>query len=163
MEGNTYHLYVHFGGEDGEKSAVAGNQSSEKKEVSYADKSARSAQRAIKHLVSYASVAATADKLIGYEISQVELKTGAREYEQKLQFGYGIGKKVAGTGVAIGLGIASGNLPAVAIGLVASGINKLISIGQNYNTLKTKENLENVSIDMANVRAGTAGRRGANQ
>lgn len=114
-------------------------------------------------LVSYSSIAATADKLIGYEVSQVELRTGAREYEQKLQFGYSMAKKGVGIGAAVVGGIATGNLPAVAIGLVAAGINSVIKISQNANTLRTQESLENISIGMANVRAGTAGRRSPNQ
>lgn len=164
MAENTYHLYIHAEDFAGSKSAVAGqNGGSGISSEPQGDKSAQGTSKALMGLVSYSSIAATADKLIGYEVSQVELRTGAREYEQKLQFGYSMAKKGIGIGAAVVGGIATGNFPAVAIGLVAAGINSVIKISQNYNTLRTQESLENISIGMANVRAGTAGRRSPNQ
>lgn len=164
MAENTYHLYIHAEDFTGSKSAVAGqNGGAGTSSKPQGNKGAEGASKALMGLVSYSSIAATADKLIGYEVSQVELRTGAREYEQKLQFGYSMAKKGVGIGAAVVGGIATGNLPAVAIGLVAAGINSVIKISQNANTLRTQESLENISIGMANVRAGTAGRRSPNQ
>lgn len=164
MAENTYHLYIHAEDLADTKSAVAGqNGSSGTSSKPQGNKGAEGASKALTGLVSYSSVAATAEKLISYEISQVELRTGAREYEQKLQFGYSMAKKGIGIGAAVVGGLATGNLPAVAIGLVAAGINSLIKISQNYNTLRTQESLEDISIGMANIRAGTAGRRSPNQ
>lgn len=164
MAESTYHLYIHAEDFAGSKSAVAGqNGGAGTSSKPQGNKGAEGASKALMGLVSYSSIAATADKLIGYEVSQVELRTGAREYEQKLQFGYSMAKKGVGIGAAVVGGIATGNLPAVAIGLVAAGINSVIKISQNANTLRTQESLENISIGMANVRAGTAGRRSPNQ
>lgn len=165
MEKNSYHLYVHLDGtEENAQSAVAGSTAKDSKQpLSYGEKSARSLQKGMTNLVSFASVAATADKLIGYEINSVELRTGAREYEQRLQFGYSVAQRGVTALAAVGIGAATGNLPAVVIGLVAAGVNTAISLSQRKNTLQMQENLENVSIGMANVRAGTAGRRGANR
>ena len=44
-------------------------------------------EKAMKQIVSYASIKHTADKIVGYQIGTVELRTGAREYEHKLQVG----------------------------------------------------------------------------
>lgn len=161
MESNNhkYLLVVRLKGFEDDNSVVAGSKSSGSKSLSYGEKSAKSLQKAARGLVSYATIAATADKLISYELSQVELRTGAREYEQKLQFGYSVAKKSVGMLHSIGVGAMVGGLPGAVIGLVSSGVNMAIDFMQKQNTIKTKENLEDVSIGMANIRAGTAGRR----
>lgn len=156
---HTHLLIVRLEGFEEDTGVVAGSKTSGSKSLSYGEKSAKSFQKAAMGLVSYATLAATADKLISYELSQVELRTGAREYEQKLQFGYSVAKKSVGALTSIGLGAAVGGLPGAVVGLVASGVNMAIDFMQKQNTIKTKENLEDVSIGMANIRAGTAGRR----
>lgn len=158
-----YHIYIHLGELTGE-SSVAGEQGGgatmERETSSKSDKTARSAYSAVKGMVSYASVRSVADKLISYQIGQVELKTGASEYEQRLSSSYNIGKQVLDAGVSLGVGIATGTWPLVVIGMVTQGINKLIEIGQTYQRLAREEALEGVSIRMQTVRAGATGRRG---
>lgn len=58
-------------------------------------------------------------------------------------------------------GPAGAGIAAAGVGL--SYLMKFIGWQQNSVRLDLEQNLENVSIGMANIRAGTAGRRSPNQ
>lgn len=162
---NEYHLYVHADNIGKKKKVVAGtkneNKTSEAK--SYYDKTADSAAKAIKGMVSYASIKSFADNIVSYEISQVNLRTGAAEYEQKLEFAHSAINRGINSLVTIGIGFATGNAPLAIFGVATSLFNTIIGYAQKENTLRTQENLENISIGMASIRAGVSGRRGMHQ
>lgn len=145
----------------GSKSPVSGSKKTD--EEKYQEKWNNSLEKGLKGLVSYSAVSSTADNLITYEINQVELRTGAREMEQRMQTVYNFGKKALNTTVALGIGLATGNFPLVAIGAVTSVFNSAISIAQKQRTIDTQQTVENVSINMQNERAGVQGRRGTRQ
>lgn len=147
--------------EGGSKSPVSGSKKTD--EEKYQEKWNNSLEKGLKGLVSYSAVSSTADNLITYEINQVELRTGAREMEQRMQTVYNFGKKALNTTVALGIGLATGNFPLVAIGAVTSVFNSAISIAQKQRTIDTQQTVENVSINMQNERAGVQGRRGTTQ
>ena len=147
--------------EGGSKSPVSGSKKTD--EEKYQEKWNNSLEKGLKGLVSYSAVSSTADNLITYEINQVELRTGAREMEQRMQTVYNFGKKALNTTVALGIGLATGNFPLVAIGAVTSVFNSAISIAQKQRTIDTQQTVENVSINMQNERAGVQGRRGTRQ
>lgn len=147
--------------EGGSKSPVAGSKKTD--EEKYQEKWNNSLEKGLKGLVSYSAISSTADNLITYEINQVELRTGAREMEQRMQTVYNFGKKALNTTVALGIGLATGNFPLVAIGAVTSVFNSAISIAQKQRTIDTQQTVENVSINMQNERAGGQGRRGTRQ
>lgn len=147
--------------EGGSKSPVSGSKKTD--EEKYREKWNNSLEKGLKGLVSYSAVSSTADNLITYEINQVELRTGAREMEQRMQTVYNFGKKALNTTVALGIGLATGNFPLVAIGAVTSVFNSAISIAQKQRTIDTQQTVENVSINMQNERAGVQGRRGTRQ
>lgn len=120
----------------------------------------------VKGLVSFSAIKSTADTIINYEISTVSLQTGATEYEQRLSTGYSVlSQTVGAVGSLVGAAVVGGPAGAAvaAIGLAVSGVHKVIGIMQKERTLQLQQNLENVSIGMANIRAGTAGRRSTNQ
>lgn len=123
----------------------------------------KNAGKAVLGMVSYATASSFADRLITNELSVVELSTGAREYEQRLQFGYSVGKTAVNAAVALGVGIGTGTWPIVLAGLAVAGVGKLMEINQNTRRLNMSENLEDISIGFANTRAGVSGRRGQNQ
>lgn len=129
-------------------------------EKSYWAKSADSAKSAAQKLVSIGTAASIADNLISYEVNSVSLRTGATEYEQKLQFGYSTLKSTA---VPLVVGAATGGLPGAAIGLVMGLAMQGIQWAQNARTMIFNQNLENVSIGMATVRAGVTGSRSDKQ
>lgn len=134
-----------------------GESSSEK---SWAAKNVESAQNAIKKIVSVSTAYAVADKLISYDLSTVSLRTGAKEYEQKLQFGYSMLKQTA---VPLVMGAMAGGLAGAVIGVAFSFGMQAISWAQNAQTIDYNRQLENISIDMARTRAGVSGSRSAKQ
>lgn len=127
------------------------------------EQSASSVLQAAKKVVAVTGLASTADKIISYNISQVSLTTGASEYQQRQEAVYSAIKQAGGAALAVAMGAATGNLPLVLIGLTVAGTQKLISIAQKEQTLRTQQTIENISIGMATIRAGTSGRRGTNQ
>lgn len=118
-----------------------------------------SAKSALKKVVSYAAVKHVVDQTIGYAISNVELQTGAREYEQTLQWGYQVASETIGTGIMVAGAFMAGHPLLALAGLAVSGISKGYEIYKNYNRLQIQENREDISIQMAIVRAGSLGRR----
>lgn len=153
---NNFHLYIHLD-ELGEESAMAGDDSSSRKKES--GKNAKNAKAVAKALVIYSNVKSTADKIASGLLSQVELTTGAAEYEQRLQAGYNIGKQIFGAVESIGIGALVGGIPGAIMGLFMSGVSMTINYGFRATKLQKEESLENASITMMNLRAGTAGRR----
>ena len=123
----------------------------------------KNAGKAVVGMVSYATAASFADQLITNELSVVELSTGAREYEQRLQYGYSIGKTAVNAAVSLGVGIATGTWPVVLAGLAIAGVGKAISLGQEYRKLEMRENIEDIGIGFAQTRAGVSGRRSREQ
>lgn len=165
----NYHLYIHSPVVSTQKSPVAkgangtGNGTGSTEGEAGGGLGLSRTERALKGMVTYAAVSSFADRLISNELSTVELRTGAREYEQQLQFGYGLAKKGVNAAVTLGIGIATGTWPVIMVGAVLAGATKMAEIGQNMRVLEMQENLEGISIQMANTRAGTSGRRGQNQ
>lgn len=165
-ESNEYHIYVHIDGGKETKSAVAGAGTGSTGTDNVSETSDDSVMDAVtnklKKMVSFAAVKSTADKIVNYNISQVSLRTGASEYEQRLSFTYNTASQVVGAGAALATGGPAG-LAVAAIGLAVSGIHKIMAITQKEDTLRMQESLENVSMGMARVRAGTSGRRSKDQ
>ena len=121
------------------------------------------AMNAAKRIVSFATMAATADRLVSTVISEVDLRTGANEYEQRLNAVYTAGKKIIGAGAALAIGVATGTLPVVALGMVMSSVNRALSISQKATQINMLHSLEDIAINMQSIRAGTSGRRNRNQ
>lgn len=120
------------------------------------------AEKAIKRLVAPATAKHFASKIAGNMISTVELRTGAREYEQQLQFGL----RLANIGANMLLGITTGN-PLIAVaGFVLTAANTAIDVAQRYREIEIKKNREDISLGLARLRAGyvnpvaSVGRRG---
>lgn len=162
---NPYFIKILLPDEEGEKSAVAGSTNSNANSAS-PDPTFNRVMNASKKLISFSAAASTADKLISYRISTVNLRTGAAEYEQRLETIHSIGKDIVGAGAALVTGAKLGGRAGFAvalIGVAASGINKLINLAQKEQTLMIEQSLENVTQGMMNIRAGAGARRGAEQ
>ena len=166
-DSREYHIIVHFDGAEDKKSAVAGTGTgSTGTDTASGSGGSDKLVNAAKQMVSFAAVKSTADQLINYEISQVALETGATEYEQRLSYSYNVASQVVGAGASLVIGAATGGpvgFALAAVGIVTSGVQKLIGIAQKQRQLNTEQSLENISIGMATVRAGVTGRRSANQ
>lgn len=161
---NEYVIRIELGnlpdGSNGPVSNPSVGSSKDGGEKSYWAKSADSAKAAAQKIVSVGTAASIADKLISYEVNSVSLRTGATEYEQKLQFGYSTLKSTA---VPLVVGAATGGLPGAAIGLVFSFAMQGLQWAQNQRVINMNRNLENISIGMANIRAGVTGSRSTKQ
>lgn len=156
----TYKIIVPLPGD--KKSAMASSGSSSAKKTQD-DKTAQGAINAVKGIVSYSSIRAHADQIVGYNISQVNLRTGAAEYQQKLQFEYSalqsglnlIDESIKGYFVGGAIGSV--------IGIGASLTNTFVGWIQRAGTLSTEQNLESISLNFASIRAGVSGRRSSSQ
>lgn len=159
---NEYVIRIPLPKEEGGNSPVSkpSASSSSAQDKTYMAKSAESAKNAVKSIVTYGTAAAVADKLVSYEISTVSLRTGATEYEQKLQFGYSMAKQ---TLLPLAVGAATGGLPGAIIGGLWSFTMQGISWAQNAQTIDYNKTLENISIGFANTRAGVTGSRSNKQ
>lgn len=163
MADNEYKIVIQLPDEDTSGNVVSGGGGGKRSTQTAEEKQAAGAANAVKGLVSFSAVRAFANNLISYEISQVELRTGAREYEQKLRFGYEVTNKVMNIGMATVAGAMTGGVIGAAVGFIGSTFYTALGYMQNANTLRTQQNLEDVSIGMANLRAGVSGRRSPNQ
>ncbi len=169
---NPLFIKIEFPSADNKKSAVAGGKtgSTGKNQSSSDESSGNGATDKIvdklKSLVSFSAVKSTADKIATNRISTVSLRTGATEYEQRLSMSYGIASSVVGAGGSIvlaGLAAGPGGAAVAAISVAVSGVQKIMDIVQKDRVLNMQQGLENISIGMNIVRAGTLGRRSQNQ
>ena len=162
MADNEYRIVLELPAEDDSGGVVSGGGAKRPTQTAE-EKQAAGAERAVKGLVSFSAVRAFANNLISYEISQVELRTGAREYEQQLRFVYNTTNQLLNIGMATAAGAVAGGPVGAIAAFIGSTMYTAIGYMQNANTLRTKQNLEDISIGMANLRAGVSGRRGQNQ
>lgn len=143
-----------------DESAMAGSSTKKSNSPSESQQNANSVADAAQKVVTYAAVMHTAEKLVSYEISQVNLKTGASEYQQRLESSYSALKQFAMPIVGAAV---TGNIPFAFVASIWAGVNGLISIAQKTDELNTRRDLENMSIGMQIVRAGTNNSRSGNQ
>lgn len=141
------------------KSPVAGQLKSEKQTDNKNTSSKPNDHNYSLATVSFNAIKNTAHNIVNVQTGSVNLRTGASEYEQRVQrvtdtVFDGIG--AAGTLV---IGAATGNLPLAAISVVTTLFDKLFGAIQRQHEIDLKRSAENVSIRMANVRAGAGGRR----
>lgn len=155
---DEYKIVISISGGEGSE-IVSGEDAQLKEDI----KTIEGAKKAVKSMVSYAAARTFADNLISYEISQVSLRTGAQEFEQKLQFGYSMTNKVVNIATATLAGAKLGGAIGAGVGFIGSIMYTMFGYSQNENIIRTKQTLEDISIGMASLRAGVSGRRGANQ
>lgn len=145
-------------------STDAGSASSSSSSGSSSD-GALTAQMAVgaaKKIVAATGFKQIADSVISYDISKISLRTGATEYQQKVQFAYNEGMNAASSIGAIGMGALIGGPAGAAVAAAGVGISyimKIIGWAQNANTIQIQENQEDISIQMQMIRAGSMGRR----
>ena len=97
--------------------------------------------------------------MINTEIGRIELRTGAAEYQQRIQTAVNIGMSAISSAGSVLVGAATGNLPLVLIGLATKGIQTAISVYQKQVQLNLQKADENISIGLVSRRASTGARR----
>lgn len=124
--------------------------------------SAQSVVSGAKKVLAFTGIKQIADSAISYGISTISMRTGASEYQQRVQFAYNEGMQALSSVSAIGMGAVIGGPAGAAVAAVGVGISylmKMIGWAQNENTLQIEENQEDISIRMQTIRAGALGRR----
>jgi hypothetical protein len=135
-----------------QKSPVAN--SSEKSEPKYTEGQLK-AQGLIKALVAYDKYAAPfVENIVQRNVGTIELRTGAEELQQKVEFGLSIAKTAGGIITSALTGYAIGNLPGALIGTLISGVTTVMNYANRANTLRLEQNLEDIALRGMNVRAG---------
>lgn len=105
-------------------------------------------------MASYGIAKQVGMSLWTHEVNMVELRTGNAEYQQRLQFqkdvisrGFNIVESIA-LGFAVGHGVGAIIGAATSIGMMG------IQLAQNIDRIETSKSVENISIGLADVRAG---------
>lgn len=96
---------------------------------------------------------------IDARINRVELQTGHSNYQQQLQFNASLGSQVLGMVGMVALGIATGHPLAALTGVTTMMLTKAMQYGIAREDLNIQRRVENIGIDMANLRAGAGGDR----
>ena len=155
---NEYHLYIHVDEKEKETESPVSNSSAEKKKDNAITKDA--AQKVGAAVAIYKTAKGFAQQLITHQVSTIELRTGASEYQQKMQFMYNIGNSALGILESIALGAAvGGGAPGALVGALVGIAGQAISYAQAQNVIDLNRTLESMTITQNNVRAGTANRR----
>lgn len=160
---NEYHLWIHssFGnGGGGRSNPVANNKTSggsrNAKRGGSTDDS--TGAKLLSKLVSYAAIKGIADKTIGYQISQITARTGAVEYQQRMQTVYSTVS--SGLGFIVSeIAIASVNAPLAIANVGEKAIEIGIEAAQRIDQINTGKVVEGISLSYAKIRAGASGRR----
>ncbi len=167
MADNVYVIKVELPGGEAKKSAVAktdtDNSADKPKDEAL---SVNDALSTAKKVVAYSGIKMVAEKYVGHYISTVSLRTGAVEYEQRLQTVQSEVSQAVGSLASIGMGAAVGGVPGAAVaavGVALSYASKFMDIANNARTLRLEGQLEGISQQMMRVRMGAGGSRNREQ
>ncbi len=119
-----------------------------------------------KKVVAYTGVKRIADAYVTHRINTVSLRTGATEYEQKLQFYYSEGSQAVGSVASIAMGGVMGGPAGAAVAAIGVGLNyimKFIGWAQSADKIQMQKDLEDISLNMQRVRMGLSGSRSREQ
>ena len=168
MDNNVYEIRITLPQGTEKESAVAKSaaNTSTNQDNSTPSTTAKDVIGMAKTVVAYTGAKRIAESYISHSINTVSLRTGATEYEQKLQFAYSEGSQAVGSVAAIAMGAAVGGFAGAAVAAVGVGLNyimKAINWSQNADKIQMQKDLESISLQMQRTRMGTAGSRGINQ
>lgn len=99
-------------------------------------------------------LAPVVDTVVSHQVSTVTLRTGAVEQQDRLSFAYSIGKQATSITMSTALGAATGNLPGALIGLALGITNTALSYKNRADEIQLQNNVENVGLRLADIRAG---------
>ena len=169
-EAREYSITIHIDGEvasTGTSEAVAGasTPSSTATAKASATKGATTTSPAgiMKAMTAYHTLKAFAVQEINYQVSTVELRTGSKDLQEKANFTNQIIQKGISILETTAVGAVMGGLPGALAGLALSTAHTAIGYAQRQSTLNLQESLENRSIEMMRIRAGSLGSRSNSQ
>ena len=94
------------------------------------------------------------DQIVTQQISTINLRTGASEQQQRIEFGYQIGKSIYGVVKNVAIGALTGGWVGVVAGLGLSAISSFINYENKAQQLNWQGQLEDVSLRGMTIRAG---------
>lgn len=170
-ENNRYDIIIKFETNEGIASEVGGaggvssggdNSSSSGGATTGTGNSSGTA-KILKRLYGYKTIKSTVNQIATYEHSQVELRTGSRERQQRATFAYEMvssAYSVVEGAVAGGmLGGPAGAATGAVLALINQLTSKLTSIITTNATLNTERQLEDISRNLAAQRVTVSGSR----
>lgn len=134
----------------GQETASTTSQASSNRKISMNDIGLFVAYRQVKPFVS---------QVISNEVQKVGLRSGSNRQQEQANFYYGLLTKAYSIGEKVAIGAATGGLPGALIGLVTGAAHTAINYYNNYSLLRLQQSIEDESIRMNIVRAGTGGSR----
>lgn len=167
-ENNVYEIHIKLpkGLEKGSAVAKSGANASTGQDGDDKALTAKDVVGMAKKVVAYTGVKRVADAYITHQINTVSLRTGATEYEQKLQFYYSEGSQAVGSIASIAMGAAVGGPAGAAVAAIGVGINymmKFIGWAQNADKIQMQKDLEAISQRLQQTRMGISGSRSKEQ
>ena len=90
---------------------------------------------------------------ISYTISQVSVRTGRREQQQRMQFAFDVLNEAGGIAQTIYFGAKWFGAPGAAIAAGVSALNVGLNMFQRFDALANQTNLENASLGLSRVRS----------
>ena len=113
------------------------------------------AQDAVKVIVAYDKfVEPFVNQIVSHQVGTIQLRTGAAELQQRVEFGMNVAKSAAGLGASILTGYAVGNVPGAIIGGLISVGTQLLGLSNRSKEIQMNKDLEDISIMGMDIRAG---------
>lgn len=111
-------------------------------------------------LMAYNYAKRAADQYIQHQVSTVALRTGQAERQQMIELNYQIGQRILSVVESVAMGAMLGGGAGAIVGAAASIGFTGMGILYKRDTINLQRQVENVSISMGNIRAGTFSGRG---
>lgn len=148
---NSYRIIIQNGTQS-KRSPVAKSESSAESQYS---KGQLRAQTALKAMVAFDKyVGPFVEQAISYSVGTIELRTGAQELQQRVEFGLNIAKQAGGILTSALAGYAMGNLPGALIGAIISVGTTALNYANRERTIKVQGSLESITQRGLTARSG---------
>ncbi len=108
----------------------------------------------IKPMAALGIAKQVATTVISHNVNTVALRTGQEELQQRMQFRWEMTQKGASLLGSVAVGAMTGGLAGAVVGAGVSVMMTALDYAQRSNEINLNRTAENISIDMANTRAG---------
>lgn len=155
----TYEFIIKNSTSEQSTKPVAGQQDESKSVKGKKQEEIDGKQTIAQGFVAWKKAKSFINQVASYQISTLELQSGAKEYQQKTQFTYNLVNQGVSIVENIAVGVAVGNVYGAIAGAVLGIAQTGISYLQKANTIQLQQNLESLSLQQMNLRAGAGGSR----
>lgn len=110
--------------------------------------------QAVGRVVSYGTAKSFVKQILQHRVNTVELRTGSAELQQRISFAYQMGGQAVSVIESLALGAMAGGVPGAVIGAAISLGQTALSYVQNAQIIRWQGEVETISNNMLNIRAG---------